>query len=59
VSFLAYVVTFRRRRRPLLLAQLRARASGCDLVVLRSGRAANRYLAVVDAGKSNQGIDRC
>jgi adenylate kinase family enzyme len=55
-SFLAYVLTFRRRRRPLLLAQLHARPSGCDLVVLRSGRAANRYLALVDDGKSNQGI---
>jgi adenylate kinase family enzyme len=54
LSFLAYVVTFRRRRRPLLLAQLRARPSTCDLVVFRSGQAVNRYLALLQAGRSNQ-----
>jgi adenylate kinase family enzyme len=36
-SFLTYVVTFRRRRRPLLLAQLRDRPSGCDLTLCGSG----------------------
>ena len=56
LSFLAYVVTFRRRRRPLLLAQLHARPGACDLVVLRSVRAVNRYLALVETSKSNQGI---
>jgi hypothetical protein len=42
--FLAYVLAFRRRRRPVLLAQLDAWDQGPEIVRLSSRRAVRRFL---------------
>jgi hypothetical protein len=44
-QFFAYVLTFRRRRRPALLAELARWSQGRTVVVLRSRRAVRRFLA--------------
>jgi adenylate kinase family enzyme len=48
LGFLAYVLAFRRRRRPALVAELARRPRG-TLVVLRSRRAVRRFLAQIRA----------
>jgi hypothetical protein len=44
-QFLSYVLGFRRRRRPALLAELARWSHGRTVVVLRSRRAVKRFIA--------------
>jgi adenylate kinase family enzyme len=44
-EFLAYVLSFRRRRRPVLLAELARWSHGRTVVMLRSRRAIRRFIA--------------
>jgi hypothetical protein len=44
-QFLAYVLSFRRRRRPVLLAELARWSHGRTVVILRSRRAVRRFIA--------------
>jgi adenylate kinase family enzyme len=44
-QFLAYVLSFRRRRRPVLLAELARWSHGRTVVILRSRRAISRFIA--------------